>query len=83
SVAFVIASSFSTFSASVAFCSAKRLRKFSLCSSTVFASASNSLAISSVYSGTSLNLISLTFVLKVASLPANSSAWYSYGNVTT
>jgi hypothetical protein len=34
-------------------------------------------------SGTSLNLISLTFVLKVASLPANSSAWYSSGNVTT
>ena len=83
SVALLIASSFSVFSASVAFCSDKRLRKFSLYSSTVSALESNSFAISSLSSGTSLYLISLTLVLKLASLPANSSAWYSYGNVTT
>ena len=83
SVALLIASSFSTFSASCAFCSDKRLRKFSLYSSTELASESNSFAISSVNSGTSLYLISFTLVLNVASLPANSSAWYSSGNVTT
>ena len=52
------------------------MRRFSLYSSTEFASESNSFAISSSNSGTSLNL-------NVASLPANSSAWYSSGKVTT